>query len=69
MHRVSWKAFVLGAAVLGLFASGVGLAGRSLQGDLARVIDERGVEPDGLFYTETEEASEAHEYLRNRRLR
>ncbi len=49
-----WFAFVFLPAVIGY-----------LQGDLARVIEQRGLEPDGLFYTETDEVGEAYNYLGN----
>ncbi len=49
-----WFAFVFLPAVIGY-----------LQGDLARVIEQRGLEPDGLFYTETDEVGEAYNYFGN----
>ncbi len=49
-----WLAFVFLPAVIGY-----------LQGDLARVIEQRGLEPDGLFYTETDEVGEAYNYFGN----
>lgn len=60
-----WGALGLALLGLGVLAFAVPRAMRCLQGDLARVIDDRGLEPDGLFYTETDETNEAFNYLSN----
>lgn len=60
-----WVALCLALVGLGALALGLAGAARCLQGDLARVIEERGLEPDALFYTETEETAEAFNYFSN----
>lgn len=60
-----WVALVIGIVSLAAVAFAVPAAIHFLQGSLARVIEERGLEPDGLFYTETDEVAEAFNYLVN----
>ncbi len=48
-----------------VFYGGPWLAGTPFFREVARVIDERGIDAGSYFYTDTEEFSEAHHHMRN----
>ena len=60
-----WIALALGLAATAAIVFTLATAFHHLQGDFARVIEDRGLEPDALFYTETDEVAEAFNYLTN----
>ncbi|MEM7233315.1 MAG: hypothetical protein AAF517_14150 [Planctomycetota bacterium] len=57
-----------GVVLIAMLAGAIGSLSRWARGDFARIIEERGVEADGLFYSETEEVAEAFNYLYSSRM-